>query len=124
MAIVENGYEIKPCAAGNLLEVLCDCIADVMLSDTGESEDGIVFPVELALGYSDKGGMGLAIGWFFITCDNSPPDRDSIIKIIKEAYKLIIEDISGLPMKIGEIKIIPSENEKECNLEVELCQLQ
>lgn len=124
MAIFKSEYETLTCTADDLLEVLCDCIADVMLSDTGESEDGIVIPEKLSLGYSDKGGMGLAIGWFFIICDKSPPDRESVIKIIREAYEMMLISIGGLPLRIGEIKIIPSSHEKECSLEVELHQLQ
>jgi hypothetical protein len=120
---IVNCFEIRPCKSVDLLGVIADCISDVMISESNESR-GMIFPTELSLGYSDEGGLGLAIGPFFITCDNSPPNREDVIRIVKEAYEIMLVSIAGLLVRIGEIKVIPLARQEECNLEVEILLLQ
>ena len=124
MEIVEDGFAIRSCEPDDLSDAISDCLMEAMISGGDEEDDSVVVPTELSLGYSDEGGMCLKIGSLFVICDNHPPGKEEMIKLIKEVYKTTVVSIAGLPVRIGEITVVPSEHETECDLVFKLFWLQ
>lgn len=120
-----DGYDVKPCKPAEFQDTICDCLCEVMLSKVDEKPGCIAIPTLLNLRYSEKGGLGLAIGGFYVTIPSfeNPPERQEAVKIIRETYEIMIQLIANLPLRIGEIRETSVIPKMEYNLEVELLQL-
>lgn len=120
-----EGWDVKPCKAAEFQDTICDCLCDVMLSEP-EKSGCIVIPTSLKLQYSEKGGLGLAIGGFYVAISSfeNPPEKEEAVKIIRETYEIMVQQIAGLPLRIGEIWETPVIPEMEYDLEIEILHLQ
>lgn len=120
-----EGYEVKLCTSAEFHDTICDCILDVMLSEP-EKPGCVVIPTSLKLQYSEKGGLGLAIGGFYVTIPSfeNPPEKEEAVKIIRETYEIMVQQIAGLPLRIGGIRETPVIPELEYDLEIEILHLQ
>jgi hypothetical protein len=119
-----DGYQVVPCDKDDFGETFSDCLLDVM-TEKPLTPGCIVIPTSLNLRYSEKRGLGLTIGRFFITIPslNSPPKKDEIVAEIKEVYEMIFNG-ADMPLKIGGIQETTIVPEREYGIEIEIIRLQ
>jgi len=120
-----NGYQIVPCENNDEFEeVFMDCLVDAM-SDRSLTPGCIVIPTNLNLKYSAEGGLGLAIGRYFIVIPSfiSPMKKDAVVLAIREAYEFLFSTVfERLNLgNIHETVIVPK---REYGLEIEIRRIQ
>jgi len=97
-----DDYLVLQCESAMLLDVVTDCLWEVIGANL-EQRNKFSLPVELELAYSQRGGMGLAIGRYWIVCETNPPDKEGVKKLLRRAYDSIFSGIKHCPIRIGRI---------------------
>jgi hypothetical protein len=120
-----NGCQIVLCVNNDEFgEVFMDCLVDTM-SDRPLTPGCIIIPTNLNLRYSSEGGLGLAIGRYFIMIPSfiQPIKKDEVVREIGEAYEFLFSTVFER-LKLGDIHETVIVPEQEYGLEIEIRQIQ